>query len=219
MPNPFIKDLQEALGMTGTAVDGRRGPMTNAAIHLAADQGRLRVVERQAVVPPAAAPVAGLTLPLQTVKQIYQGAARHPVREIIVHTAAVRPDWMKHSPLADKVAEIRRWHVSDRGWRDIGYHWIIDRDGRVMPGRKETEIGSHTIGRNLGSIGICLIGGHGSSERDRFLDNYTPEQDVALRQLIVSIAERAEVRKIAGHNEYAAKACPGFQVRPWWAGQ
>ena len=66
---------------------------------------------------------------------IYQGTARYPVIEIILHCADTRPDWMAGQSLADKVAEIRRWHVQQRGWRDIGYHWVIDRDGAVAPGR------------------------------------------------------------------------------------
>lgn len=51
---------------------------------------------------------------------IYQGTARYPVTEIILHCADTRPDWMAGRPLLEKVAEIRRWHVEQRGWRDIG---------------------------------------------------------------------------------------------------
>jgi hypothetical protein len=52
---------------------------------------------------------------------IHQGKARYPVTEIILHCADTRPEWMAGRPLAEKVAEIRRWHVEERGWRDIGY--------------------------------------------------------------------------------------------------
>ncbi|WP_127109953.1 N-acetylmuramoyl-L-alanine amidase [Pararhodobacter zhoushanensis] len=150
---------------------------------------------------------------------IYQGRARHPVREVIVHCSATRPSWFHNRPLADKVAEIRRWHVQDRGWRDIGYHWIIDRDGAVMAGRSETEIGAHVAGHNAGTIGVSLIGGHGSGARDAFADNFTPAQDAALRRLIEAIKGRVGgSMALSGHNQYASKACPGFNVATWYAG-
>jgi len=148
---------------------------------------------------------------------IRQGRAGYPVREIVVHCAATRPSWMHNRPLADKVAEIRRWHVEDRGWRDIGYHWVIDRDGAVAPGRAETEIGAHVAGHNAGTIAISLIGGHGASADDRFADHFTPAQDAALRRLIAEIEGRAGgALQISGHNEYAPKACPGFHVARWY---
>ncbi|UFM66809.1 N-acetylmuramoyl-L-alanine amidase [Paracoccus sp. MA] len=138
------------------------------------------------------------------------------VDEIIIHCAATRPGWMAGKPLAAKVTEIRRWHVRDNGWSDIGYHWIIDRDGKVAPGRPEGTPGAHVAGHNTGSIGICLIGGHGSSAADDFHEHYTVAQEDALVQLIESIKKRAKIAKISGHNQYAAKACPGFSVPDWY---
>lgn len=138
------------------------------------------------------------------------------VDTIFIHCAATRPDWMDDKPLAEKVAEIARWHKA-KGWSAIGYHWIIDRDGAVSKGRPETAVGAHAQGHNTGSIGICLIGGHGSSENDAFAENFTPEQDMALRSLIEDIKTRTPIKRIRGHNEVAAKACPGFQVSRWLA--
>lgn len=141
-----------------------------------------------------------------------------PVETIFVHCSATRPDWLAGHSLADKIAEIDRWHKG-RGWAGIGYHWVIDRDGTVAPGRPETEIGAHTAGYNTGSIGVCLIGGAGSSETDPFDKNYTAAQDSALRRLIEEIKGRAAIKAIRGHNEVAAKACPGFNVSRWLAGK
>lgn len=146
---------------------------------------------------------------------IYHGKV--PVSEIIVHCSATRPDWMEGRPIQEKRAEIRRWHLAN-GWSDIGYHWLIDRDGKVANGRAEAVVGAHVAGHNTGTIGICLIGGHGSSAEDRFTQNFTSAQDLTLRQLIQSIGMRTQVRKISGHNEYAAKACPGFHVGGWYKG-
>ena len=144
-----------------------------------------------------------------------QGKAKYPITEIILHCSATRPDWMEGKPSSEKFAEIRRWHMQDRGWRDIGYHWVIDRDGTIMQGRKMTEIGAHVAGHNAGTIGICLIGGAGSSADDEFHEHFTYAQDRAARQIIASIRLNARITKISGHNEYAAKACPGFRVAAW----
>jgi N-acetyl-anhydromuramyl-L-alanine amidase AmpD len=138
------------------------------------------------------------------------------VDTIWFHCAATRPDWMIGQPLAKKVAEIDKWH-KQRGWKSIGYHWLIDRDGTVAPGRPENEVGAHVAGHNTGSIGICLIGGHGSNENDAFEKNYTPAQDAALRALIDDIKSRTPIKRIRGHNDVAAKACPGFRVARWLA--
>lgn len=143
---------------------------------------------------------------------LYQGKAHFPVTEVILHCADTRPEWMAGRSIAEKVAEIRRWHVQERGWRDIGYHWVIDRDGAVAPGRQETEIGAHVEGHNAGTIGICLLGGYGARTDDPFEKNFTAAQKAAMVRLIGEIKGRAPIRKVSGHNDYAAKACPGFRV-------
>jgi N-acetylmuramoyl-L-alanine amidase len=149
------------------------------------------------------------------------------VDTLFVHCSATRPDWMESAPLAQKVAEIRRWHMEPRskdkkkpgglGAGDIGYHYIIDRDGQIAQGRAENIPGAHVAGHNTGSIGVCLIGGHGSSESDPFEKNFTPAQDAALRKLIDNINSRTTIKHVRGHNEVAAKACPGFSVKRWSA--
>lgn len=138
-----------------------------------------------------------------------------PISEIIVHCTATQPKWMEGQPTAAKVAEVRKWHVQERGWKDIGYHYLIDRDGTVAEGRPLDQVGAHTQGHNTGSIGISLIGGFGSSADDKFQDHFTPQQDFALRKLIDDLKYRFSVTKVSGHNEYANKACPGFRVKQW----
>jgi len=145
---------------------------------------------------------------------LYQGSARHPVREICLHCSATRPDWMADQTLSAQRQEIRRWHLAS-GWSDIGYHWIIGRDGKLLPGRPETVIGAGVAGHNAGVIHICLIGGHGSAETDHFSKHFTTAQDTTARQLIQAIGMRTRIEVISGHNEYAAKACPGFTVAQW----
>ena len=49
---------------------------------------------------------------------------------IIVHCTATRAEWWESRSAEDKMAECKSWHL-DRGWSDIGYHYLIDRDGTV----------------------------------------------------------------------------------------
>lgn len=147
---------------------------------------------------------------------IYQGSKKIPVTEIVIHCSATRPEWMAGRTTKEKVSEIRRWHIEDRGWKDIGYHWLIDRDGTIYRGRAENVIGAHVSGHNAGTIGVCLLGGFGSSEKDGFEKHYTRYQASALRRLLVDIGLRTKIEKITGHNQYDNKrACPGFYVPAW----
>jgi hypothetical protein len=145
------------------------------------------------------------------------------IDEIIIHCTATRPEWWKTRTTNQKVAEVRRWHVEENGWADIGYATLIDRNGTRAAGRDLNndgdtfdDIGAHTKGRNSRSIGIALFGGHGSAANGKFEDNFTPEQDAELRKLIAELKERfPAIKKVSGHNEYANKACPGFNVKHW----
>lgn len=140
------------------------------------------------------------------------------ISEIIVHCTATRPDWMEGKTAIQKTAEIRRWHKG-RGWRDIGYHFLIDRDGLVVEGRPVEQVGAHVRGRNAASIGVSLFGGHGSSERDQFGDNFTEAQEASLRGLISTLKGKYGDVAISGHNQWASKACPGFHVPSWYDGR
>ena len=147
---------------------------------------------------------------------IWQGTRRHPVTGIFIHCTATPWDWRKGDSSEQRVAAIRQMHIRERGWRDIGYHWLIDRDGTILPGRKETEIGAHVAGHNTGSLGVSLFGGITSKPRDPFLKNFTARQEVALLDLLADIRDRTKITSIRGHNQVdAGKACPGFWVPDW----
>lgn len=60
------------------------------------------------------------------------------------------------SPSGD-VKEIRRWH-KERGWDDVGYHFIVRRDGEIEVGRTLDVPGAHCAGHNADSVGTCLVG-------------------------------------------------------------
>ena len=131
----------------------------------------------------------------------------------IIHCSATRPDQVIGAE------DIRRWHVDGNGWSDIGYHYVIRRDGIVEPGRDRDldgdiweEVGAHVRGHNGNSIGICLVGGAGSRADDVFGDHFTGQQFIALRALMLAINGAYPEIKWLGHNDLAAKACPGFRV-------
>lgn len=139
---------------------------------------------------------------------------RTPVTEIVVHQTTTRPDWMADKPIDDKCAEIDIWHKK-RGWRGFGYHYLIDRDGKVCAGRPESEIGAHVGGYNTGRIGVSLVGGFGAAKDDPFEKHFTEQQNAALRELIDDIKTRANIKRVRGHSEFSNKACPGFNVQKW----
>lgn len=136
------------------------------------------------------------------------------VRRIIIHCSATPPDADIGAP------DIDRWH-RERGWDGIGYHFVIRRDGRVERGRALGRIGAHTGGHNSDSLGICLVGGvtdAGGPEA-----NYTQPQWESLMALLYALESyySEEFRRelsIHGHNEFANKACPCFDVAVWVAG-
>lgn len=138
------------------------------------------------------------------------------INEIIIHCTATRPDWNSTQSAHEKVQEVRNWHLS-RSWSDVGYHYLIDRDGTVVEGRPVEKTGAHVKGHNTGTIGVALFGGHGSAATDQFSDHYTQEQAGALNHLLVELQQRfPSINKVSGHNDYTnAKACPGFKVKPW----
>lgn len=143
------------------------------------------------------------------------------ITEIVIHCSATRPEWMAGKPSSEKVAEIRRWHMSPpNNWSDIGYHAVIDRDGTIVKGRAFNVVGAHVAGHNKHTLGVCLIGGFGSAADDRFSEHFTAEQDKALRKWIAEtqLALGRQVM-ISGHNQYANKACPGFNAPNWYRNQ
>lgn len=108
------------------------------------------------------------------------------------------------------VADIDSWHRRN-GWQEIGYHYVVYLDGSVHPGRSVEKIGAHTSGYNANSIGICYIGGCAADGSPK--DTRTPEQRAALRDLVELLAAEYPNATIHGHNEFANKACPCFNVQ------
>lgn len=108
------------------------------------------------------------------------------------------------------VADVRRWHKA-RGFRTIGYHYLVYLDGTVHAGRRESEPGAHCLGQNARSIGVCYVGGLDAATGEP-RDTRTPAQRRALRALVGSLRRRYPNATVHGHREFAAKACPCFDI-------
>lgn len=126
------------------------------------------------------------------------------IDEIIIHCADT-PEGRKNT-----AKDIDKWH-RDRNFRCIGYHYVVLLDGTVEAGRKETEIGAHCTGHNDHSIGICYIGGRSKDGKPK--DTRTQAQKEALEALLKELKGRYPDATLHGHNEFADKSCPSFDVR------
>ena len=131
------------------------------------------------------------------------------INKIIIHCSAT-PEGQDFT-----VQQIRQWHTTPKpkgnGWSDIGYHFVIYRDGSVHKGRPLEQIGAHTLGYNANSIGICDIGGCAADGSPK--DTRTEAQKTALIKLVAELKARFPKAMVHGHNEFAAKACPSFNVQ------
>lgn len=127
------------------------------------------------------------------------------INEIIVHCSAT-PEGKDFT-----VTDIKKWHLA-RGFSDIGYHYVIYRDGSVHTGRDESKIGAHCTGHNSYSIGVCYIGGCAADGKTP-KDTRTDAQKTALVKLLKELKSRYPKATIHGHREYANKACPSFDAK------
>lgn len=108
------------------------------------------------------------------------------------------------------VGEIRDWHVNGNGWNDIGYHYVIRRDGSIETGRPMAEIGAHAKGHNDSSIGICMVGGKGDDGGND--ENFMREQYDSLKSIISFTMDGYPITKVIGHYAVSDKTCPNFSV-------
>lgn len=132
---------------------------------------------------------------------------RVTTKYLVVHCAATKPT------MDIGLREIRQWH-RERGWLDIGYHFVIRRDGTVEAGRPHDVIGAHVEGHNYESLGICMAGGIDAKGKPE--NNFTPAQFESLRALLDKLKVDYPSAKIVGHRDLdPKKACPSFDVASW----
>lgn len=141
---------------------------------------------------------------------IYQGKARDPVREVVLHCAAIKTGQFRGMRPLQVFATINRWHV-ERGFKNgFGYHGFVMPDGSFHAGRPYDMMGAHVMGHNRGTLGFLLIESFEVQSLGRFEDFFTEAQRHGLRG---AIRDLDGIERVTGHNDYAPKLCPGFHVK------
>lgn len=132
------------------------------------------------------------------------------IKEIIVHCTAT-PEGRETT-----VNEIDAWHRK-RGFKCIGYHYVIYLDGSIHKGREDDKIGAHCTRHNANSIGVCYVGGLARDCKTP-KDTRTDKQKQSLLKLLKLLKSRYPQAKIYGHRDFAAKACPSFDAKTEYKG-
>lgn len=130
-----------------------------------------------------------------------------PNRFTIHHTVTTNNDT---NPMAT-VRQVQKFHMDSNGWSDIGYHFLVDQQGRIYAGNPENRIGAHVGNNNTGNLGISFLGNYETLQP-------TDAQLRAAGQLIRHLANKYNIplnaSKIKGHRDYNATACPGRLLYP-----
>lgn len=144
----------------------------------------------------------------KTVKHTDNALLGRSIDRIIVHCSATV------AGTDFRACDIDRCH-RQRGFRCIGYHYVVRIDGSVEAGRHPSVIGAHCTGQNRHSIGVCYIGG--LDKNGQPADTRTPAQRTALTELLRRLLRDYPGARIHGHRDYAAKACPCFDATAEYA--
>ena len=129
------------------------------------------------------------------------------------------------------VAQIRNEHMTQNGWSDIGYHFVIYRDGTIARGRSVDKVGAHVSGYNSHSIGVAYVGGLENNQNIPYSklkakDTRTPEQKQSLMRLLKELKGQYPRAIIKGHRDFSPdkngdgiispcewiKCCPSFDA-------
>lgn len=136
--------------------------------------------------------------------RVYTEELRDIYNTIVIH----------HSSLYEEnddntIKAVQNLHMDSRDWADIGYHFCVGKSGTIYEGRKLVTRGTHTEGRNTGTLGICLLGNFHTESVP------SPEQLNATQQLVNWVALRLRATHLAGHRDFNSQTvCPGDKLYP-----
>lgn len=141
------------------------------------------------------------------------------ITEIIVHCEAT-PEGEDFTPeqvnASHKARNFTSYIRNGRKWY-IGYHYVIQLDGTIIPCRPESVIGCHCSGHNKSSIGISYVGGCPPRTDKNWMrkgkDTRTPAQKESMLKLLKELKAKYPIATIYGHRDFANKACPSFDAR------
>ena len=132
------------------------------------------------------------------------------IDKIIIHCSAT-PQNREVS-----VKTIRKWHLQRR-FSDIGYHYVIHLDGTIEPGRPIEKNGAHCSYNNIGSIGICYVGGMDKAMKKSKDTRTQAQKDSLIKLMHELIYKYNKDMTIHGHNQFSNKSCPSFNVQEEYA--
>lgn len=111
------------------------------------------------------------------------------------------------TPLTASPEDIRRIHVEERGWSDVGYHFIIDKAGKIHGGRHVSVVGSHAGGHNKHTIGVAAIG-----DNRQPWSRWTSSQHISLRRIIETLTLIYPEASVLRHCDLKPTYCPGVEL-------
>ena len=171
--------------------------------------------------PPRLAPVRthGATAPRIEPRSRWNAAAMRSnhdpmsrVQRITVHHTGSDFQAVDAEGTARAIRSIQRDHQSSRGWADIGYHFLVDRSGRVWEGRPMSAQGAHAGNRalNRGNIGVAVLGNFDTQ-------SMSAAQRRSLHDLLDHLRSRHAIprtavlthHEILSRNHAGGTACPG----------
>jgi|GEM_PF-872861 len=133
-------------------------------------------------------------------------SSRHtPSRLTIHHTDTPNNDSLS---MAARVRQIQAYHIDNKGWCDVGYHFLVGQDGRIYQGRYENRVGAHAAGANTDNVGISFIGS---------FNGRAPSGDMMaagariMRALADTYGIALDRTRVKGHREVGTTEtdCPG----------
>jgi len=199
----------------GLASDGVAGPATLTKMGLSA-VGMAAVAQQQ---------TDNVLRVSYAGKQIVLKRSKRRIDYIAIHCTAT-PEGTDTT-----VEDIRKNHRA-QGWSDIGYHYVIYRDGTVNMGRDVDIAGAHVSGYNANSIGISYVGGLENKPGVPYAklpakDTRTEEQKASMLALLMDLRKLYPKAIIQGHRDFSPdrngdgvisadewiKACPSFEAK------
>lgn len=201
-----VKTLQRILNL---ADDGIFGPVTDEAVRAFQAEHGLGidgVVGTQTwaalkEVKPSASSSASDELSGVNIKK-----SRRKINLIVVHCTATEEG-------KDYTVEwIRKIH-KNKGYADIGYHYVIYRDGSLHIGRDVNLVGAHARNHNANSIGVCYVGGCPKGDTHHNKDTRTDAQKKTMLALLKKLKKLYPYAQIVGHKNVNATGCPSFDAK------
>jgi hypothetical protein len=212
-------------GCTGQAVEHRRAGIDWPELPTAAEPvaGVAKAPAKPAITPASAPPAPATPTPapvgkLQIIPRDSWAGARpiaarlnpmNGVKRITVHHEGWTPVWFDDArSTAERLESIRRGHLDRLHAGDIGYHYIIDRLGRVWQGRSLQHQGAHVREQNENNLGVMVLGNFDAQQP-------TAAQDRALAALLQDCmrTHRVAVGRVYTHRELGKTTCPGMNLQ------